>query len=77
LKYSYILAFFLARTALANLNIWALPDSVRLNPQTGRLFEERTISSNYRHRNSVWDGSRRVISLQAARNEFVAFQLVL
>ena len=77
LKYSYILPLLLARAALANLNVWALPDSVRLNPQSGRLFEERSISSNYRHRNSVWDGSRRTISLHAARNEFVAFQLVL
>ena len=67
----------------ASVSIWAVGDGVRVNPQTGRLFEERTDiqpdypTGNHRHKNAVWDGAQRTVTLRAARNEFVAFQLVL
>lgn len=69
--------------ARAHLNVWAVPDGVRVNPQTGKLIEERPDiqkdypAGNYRQKNSVWDGARRAVRLHAAANEFVAFQLVL
>jgi hypothetical protein len=71
------LALLAAAPAAASLNVWAIGDGVRVNPQTGRLIEERSVAANYRHRSSVWDGSRRTVTVRAARNEFVAFQLVL
>ncbi len=69
--------------AQARLSVWAVGDGVRVDPQTGRLIEQRPDihedypGGNYRARNSVWDGTSRTISLEAARNEFVAFQLIL
>jgi hypothetical protein len=69
--------------AYARVSVWAVGDGVRVNPQTGRLIEERLDiqkdypTGNYRQKNSAWDGAGRVVLLQSARNEFVAFQLIL
>lgn len=65
------------------VKLWAVSDGVRVSPTTGRLIEDRPDihkdypSGDYRIQNSVWNGSTRTVSLKAARNEFVAFQLVL
>jgi hypothetical protein len=73
----------LAPAAQGRLSVWAIGDGVRVNPQTGRLIEQRPDihedypGGNYRARNSVWEGTTRTVSLEAARNEFVAFQVIL
>ncbi|PYV38853.1 MAG: hypothetical protein DMG06_24620, partial [Acidobacteria bacterium] len=66
------------------VKLWAVGDGVRINPLTGKLFiEGRTdIHKDYpvgdfRSRNLVWDGKARNVTLKAARNEFVAFQLII
>lgn len=65
------------------VRIWAAGDGVRINPETGRYIEDRVdIHPDYPHgryqqRNAVWDDSRRTVRLYAARNEFVAFQVVI
>jgi hypothetical protein len=65
------------------VRLWAVSDGVRVKPVTGRLLEDRTAihkdypTGDYRARNAVWDAATLTVSLQAARNEFVAFQLVL
>jgi len=65
--------------ALSAANVWAVDDSVRLDPVTGALIEERhssaAIGPDYRSLNPVWDGS--AIRLLAARNEVVAFQVIV
>ncbi len=67
----------------SDLTVWAVGDSVRVNPETGRLIEDRTDihadypHGGYRRRNAVWDAGRQRVSLHAARNEFVAFQAIL
>ncbi len=47
----------------------------KVHAVTGSLVPPQEAS--YLMRNHLWDARRRVIALQAARNEFVAFQLVL
>ncbi len=67
----------------ATVEAWACGDGVRVNPETGRYFEDRTDihadypTGDYRQCNGVWDASASRVSLRAARNEFVAFQVVV
>ena len=66
------------------IKLWAVGDGVRVNPLTGKLLiEGRTdIHKDYpvgdfHSRNLLWDGTTRSVTLKAARNEFVAFQLII
>ena len=78
-----LLCFLASSPALARLSVWAIGDGVRVSPQTGKLIEERPDiqkdypTGNYRQKNFVWDGATRTVSIEAARNEFAAFQLIL
>ena len=85
---SYVLRFSLAvslsLTARAQtLRVWAVGDAVRVSPVTGNLIEDRTNihkdypTGDYRARNAIWESGTKTVSLKAARNEFIAFQLVL
>lgn len=65
-----------------SLRAWAYPDTEKAHPVSGNLLEEVGLkgyagapSGNYRRGNAVWDG--RTIRLNAARNEFVGFHLLL
>jgi hypothetical protein len=46
----------------------------KIHPVTGQMIPAQ--DPEYLLRNHLWDARRKVIALQAARNEFVAFQLV-
>jgi hypothetical protein len=70
--------------AVPQVTLWALGDAERVNPVTGRLLiQDRTnIHKDYprgdcRQRNLIWDASTKKVILKAARNEFVAFQLII
>ena len=69
--------------AEAGLNVWAVNDSVRVDPISNRAFEDNQklfpdgIRPGYKQSNLIWDGTARRISLKAARNETVAFQIVV
>jgi hypothetical protein len=58
-------------------------DGVRVNPVTGTLIEDRPDihkdypSGDFRSRNPVWDAASKTVSLKSARNEYVAFQLIV
>lgn len=64
-------------------SLWAIDDMVRIDPQTGTAFEENPerlpggISGDYRRRNAVWSAEEQAVSLVAARNEVIAFQLIV
>ncbi len=66
-----------------SVTIWATSDGVRVNPETGRYFEDRTDihkdypTGDYQLRNAVWDADEGRVLLRAARNEFVAFQVIV
>jgi hypothetical protein len=47
----------------------------KIHPILGRMIPPQ--SPEYLLRNHLWDARRKVVALQAARNEFVAFQLIL
>ena len=72
----WFLALGLLPTCSAQVSIWAVSDSVRVNPVTGKLLEDRTDihkdypTGDYRSSNSVWNASSKTVSLKAARNEF-------
>jgi len=57
-------------------SVWAFPDLLKINPQTGELLEKEDLPQP-RLRNSIWDASTATVRLTGARNEFVAFQLAI
>ncbi|HXH48895.1 MAG TPA: hypothetical protein VNM47_06080, partial [Terriglobia bacterium] len=65
------------------IKVWAVNDTVRVDPIRNRPFEENPglfpdgVRPGYKQSNLVWDGAARRISLTAARNETVAFQMVI
>src|SRR5689334_20053865 len=66
-----------------SVRVWAVSDGVRVNPVTGQIFEQRTDihkdypNEDFRSANSVWSEATKTISLRAARNEYVAFQVIV
>jgi hypothetical protein len=69
--------------ANANIEVWAVSDSVRVDPVGNKPFEDNHslfpdgIRPGYKNSNVIWDGTARRITLKAARNETVAFQIVI
>ena len=67
----------------AGLEVWATGDSVRVDPVRNRPFEENAklfpdgIRADYKQSSLTWDGKAQRIMLMAARNETVAFQIVI
>lgn len=67
----------------AELGVWAIGEGVRINPLTGKAFEENAqmlpggISGDYHVRNWVWDGATKTVALKGAANEVVSFQLII
>ena len=66
----------------AGMSVWAVDDAVRIDPQTGKAFEENEIypsrlriKPGYRDRNWIFDRATRRVSLTGARNEVLAFQV--
>ena len=79
-----LLALMLASALQAQtVNLWAIGDGVRVSPVTGKLIEDRPdIQKDYprghpRGKNFIWNGASKTVLLKAARNEFVAFQVIL
>ncbi|MBN2288075.1 MAG: hypothetical protein JXQ83_02005 [Candidatus Glassbacteria bacterium] len=62
------------------LEVWACPDLCKVDPVSGGILldgENYEPAGGYKLENQVWSSARRTVSLQAARGEVVAFQLVL
>jgi hypothetical protein len=65
------------------LTLWAVGDMVRIDPETGKAFEDNPaqlpggIARDYRSNNAFWSGKDKTVDLVAARNEVVAFQLII
>ncbi len=68
-----------------SLQVWAVPDTVRVDPQSGQVFENSDAyptddrwQTEYRDTNSVWkEKGKGTLSLRGARNEYVAAQIIL
>jgi len=69
--------------ANAGIEVWAIGDSVRIDPVRNRAFEDNPdlfpdgVRQGYKQSNLIWDGAARRITLKTARNETVAFQIVI
>jgi hypothetical protein len=65
------------------MKVWAIGDSVRIDPMRNQAFEDNRdlfpdgIRDNYKQSNLIWNAGERRISLQSARNETVAFQIII
>jgi hypothetical protein len=65
------------------LDVWAIGEGVRICPITGKAFEENSfvlpggIRGDYQNSNWVWDRATNTVTLYGARNEVVAFQLII
>ena len=62
--------------ASSPIQVWAVPELLKIDPKTGALLEQSE-APEYRVRNSVWDSARATVRLTGSRNEFVAFQLAI
>jgi len=73
----------MAQAPPRGIQVWAVDDGVRVNPVTGKLIEGRPdIHRDYPARdpragNLVWDAQSKTVRLKAAKNEFVAFQVMI
>ena len=65
----------------ASVAVWAYPDLQQVNPVTGNRLEDGTYAlkktGDYRSGNNVWDGKSHSVSLNAWRDEWVAFQVAV
>jgi len=72
-----------AAARAAEIKVWCIDDMAKIDPVTGKAFEEnpklypKGLRGDYSARNTVWDAKRGSVRLLAARNEVVAFQIVL
>jgi len=73
----------LASAANAGMEVWAASDAVRIDPISNQPFEDNQrlfpdgLRRGYKKSGLIWDGTSRRITLKAARNETVAFQIVI
>ena len=64
------------------LGVWCIDDMAKIDPVSGKAREEELRQSggqksDYAHANFVWNATRGSVKLTAARNEVVAFQIIL
>ncbi len=82
-----VIALFVSLAAAAApqpaMKVWAIGDCYRVDPLAGKIYEANTLlfpdapSRDLKVRNMAWDSASHTISLKAARNEIVAFQLIV
>ncbi len=71
------MAFGLVAGAFA-LDVWVCSDLYHVNPVNGAVLElGGAAGEDFKKGNEIWDGGARSVDLVAARNETVAFQVVL
>jgi len=70
-----------ATKGTAAVRVWAIDDGVKIDPVSGDAWEARwaggEVLPGYREKNWVWDGATQTVTLHAARNEVVAFQVII
>jgi hypothetical protein len=69
--------------AAGNLSVWAIGDSVRIDPLTGKAREADSmifpdaLRGDYQRSNLIWNAGNHRVTISAARNEIAAFQIVI
>lgn len=65
------------------MKVWVTGDSTRIDPTRGIAFEDNpllypdALTGNYQESNLIRDGKEKRITMKAARNETVAFQIIV
>ena len=59
------------------IRLWAVPGELRIDPITGRAHNPHVRARDWRERSSVWSKAESTVSLAAARNETLGFQLII
>jgi hypothetical protein len=66
------------------MDIWCIGDWVKVNPVNGKIWEENATFyskhwtlTNYKISNPVWDKNNNLVRIYGARNEYVAFQIII
>jgi hypothetical protein len=81
--FAWLITAPIVSVAKAGIEVWAVNDSVRVDPVRSQPFEENRdlfadgIRQGYKQSNVIWDGRSQRITLKAARNETVACQIVI
>ena len=76
-------ALFAAQGSAPGMKVWAIGDYARIDPLRNKAFVDNPLlftdsfTGNYAESNLVWDGKTRMVSLKAARNETIAFQIIV
>ena len=66
--------------AEGKLNYWACSELAKVNPATGNRMEDGYAGSSgddYKKANPVWDSGENKVTLRAARNQVVGFQVIV
>ncbi|MHC4715063.1 MAG: hypothetical protein ACYTAN_17615 [Planctomycetota bacterium] len=64
-----------AQEAPAPISAWAADDLTKISPEGKPIVADPP--ADYRDRNPVWDAALKEVHLDAARNEWVAFQVII
>jgi len=65
------------------MKIWVVGDSTRIDPTRNAAFEDNPLlfpdclTGDYQESNLIWDGRQKRINLRGARNETIAFQIIV
>ena len=65
-----------AISAYDDLQVWAIGDCHKINPETGEDFNP-FVPKDINIKNYLWDSATNTVTLYGAKNEYVAFQIIL
>ena len=84
LRFQNFLGFFsfacltAAHVSAEGLPCYAMPDGYKINREGTRIFSTEAFDlAALKKKNAIWDSERRTVALVGAKNEVVAFQIIL
>ncbi len=72
-----------SRSRAGRINVWCIDDMAKIDPTTGKAHEDNPkrlpdgLKGDHVRSSTIWDAERGSVKLTAARNEVVAFQIIL
>lgn len=58
------------------MRVWVIGDCYKVRPHNGKIFGFSD-KGDYRKSNWLWDGETKTVTLYGARNEYLAFQIIM
>ncbi len=62
--------------AADGVDVWAVGDCYKINPVTGQDFNP-FVPADIAKKNYLWDSGKKTVALSGAKNEYVAFQIIV